>query len=88
MSSQDQLVAVACTGQMISSIEGRFPRSAIGVMTPLGGPRPAAKDLPTVARVTYEVAGLSSRTKMLDGSEPCGMAKNGNTAAPLEPSPS
>ncbi len=36
----------------------------------------------------YGVAGLSFRTKMLAGSDPWVMAKNGNTATPLEPSPS
>jgi hypothetical protein len=48
----------------------------------------AAEDIPTIARADYGLVGLTCRTKMLEGSDPCVMAKNGNTAAPLEPSPS
>ena len=55
----------------------------------VGRSRASWQELSTVAPAAYGlVAGLSFRTKMLAGSDPCVMAKNGNTASPLEPSPS
>ena len=72
---------------MISSIED-LPAGCHWCNDAVGRSQTMAKDLPTVARVAYGVVGLSSRTKMLAGSVPWVWAKNGNTADPLEPSPS
>jgi hypothetical protein len=67
----------------------RLPWRCLWSYDAVGMSRTSCRDIPTVARAAYGlVSGLSFRTKMLAGSDPWVMAKNGNTAAPLEPSPS
>jgi hypothetical protein len=72
---------------LLVALEGVSAEAPSEVLTMCGGPRRAVGDLHTVTLQPYG-AGLSFRTKMLAGSVPCVMAKNGNTAAPSEPSPS
>jgi hypothetical protein len=66
----------------------RFRGSAVGAFDDVWRSPPSCWGSTRSHPAPYGVAGLSFRTKMLAGSASWVMAKNGNTAAPLEPSPS
>jgi Major Facilitator Superfamily len=65
-----------------------FRGSTVGAYGNMWRSPPSCRRPPTVRYTAYGPVWLSFRTKMLAGSDPWVMAKNGKTASPLEPSPS